>query len=159
MSESVKHLSHIEQPPERGNVQMSESVELCTQIKKAPKTRNCHISESVQHFAQINRAETLVTPSCPPADLRNGKIHQTVDQISIIKKMRHAGKDDDKTDASKDDNANGMKNQWFDCAFCKNVLQVLDMTLPEPRCRHSADQFGLVGAMESGPLTARKKAS
>ena len=75
MSESLKHLSQIEQPPERGNVQMSESVELCTQIKKAPNTRNGHISESVEHSAQIDTAETLVTPSCPPADLRNGKIH------------------------------------------------------------------------------------
>ena len=75
MSESVEHLSQIEQPPERGNVQMSESVELCTQIKKAPKTTNGHISESVEHSAQIDTAETPVTPSCPPADLRNGKIH------------------------------------------------------------------------------------
>ena len=75
MSESLEHLSQIEQPPERGNVQMSESVELCTQIKKAPKTGNCHRSESVEHFAQIDRAETPATPSCPPADFRNGKIH------------------------------------------------------------------------------------
>ena len=75
MSEPVEHLSQIERPPERGNVQMSESGELCTQIKKPPKTRNCHISESVEQLAQIDRADTPVTPSCPPADLRNGKIH------------------------------------------------------------------------------------
>ena len=84
MSESVEHLSQIEQPPERGNVQMSESVALCTQIKKAPKTTNGHISESVKHVAQIDTAETPVTPSSPPADLRNGKIHYTVEHISII---------------------------------------------------------------------------
>ena len=74
MSEFVEHSSQIEQPPERGNVQMSESVELCTQIKKSPKTRNGHISESGEHSAQIDTAETPVTPSCPPADLSNGKI-------------------------------------------------------------------------------------
>ena len=74
MSESVEHLSQIEQPPERGNVQMSESVKLCTQIKKAPKTRNGHISESVEHSAQIDTAETPVTPimpSCGPQEWQN----------------------------------------------------------------------------------------
>ena len=75
MSESVEHLSQIEQPPERGNVQMSESVELCTQIMKSTKTRNGHISESVEHLPQIDTAENPVTPQWPPADLRNGKIH------------------------------------------------------------------------------------
>ena len=73
--------------------------------------------------------------------------------------MKHAANDDDEQDTSEDDNANGMKNQWFDNACCENVLQVLDMTLPEPRFRSSADQFGLVGTMESAPLKARKKAS
>ena len=67
------------------------------------------MSESVEHLAQIDRAETPVTPSCPPADLRDGKIHKTVNQISIIKKMKHAAKDDDEQDTSNDDNANGMK--------------------------------------------------
>ena len=75
MSESVEHLSQIEQPPERGNVQMSESVELCTQIMKSTKTRNSHISESVEHLAHIDTAENPVTPQRPPADLGNGKIH------------------------------------------------------------------------------------
>ena len=138
---------------------MSESVELCTQIKKAPKTRNGHISESVKPSAQIDTAETPVTPSCPPADLRNGKIHKTVDQISIIKKMKHAAKDDDEQDTSNDDNANDMRNQWFDCAFCKNVPQILDRTLPELRFRDSADQFRLAGTMESDSLEARNEAS
>ena len=73
--------------------------------------------------------------------------------------MKHAAKDEDEQDNSNDDNANGMKNQWFDNAFCENALQMLDMTLPEPRFRSSADQFGLVGTMESAPLKARKKAS
>ena len=73
MSESVEHLSQIEQPPERGNAQMSELLN-CAH-KSRPKTRNGHISESVEHSAQIDTAETPVTPSCPPADLRNGKIH------------------------------------------------------------------------------------
>ena len=77
----------------------------------------------------------------------------------MIKKMKHAAKDDDEQDTSKDDNANDMKNQWFDGAFCENVLQILDMTLPEPRFRDSADQFGLAGTMESNPLEARNEAS
>ena len=73
--------------------------------------------------------------------------------------MKHAAKDDDEQDTSKDAPANDMKIQWFDSAFCENVPQILDMTLPEPRFRSSADQFGLVGTMESAPLKARKKAS
>ena len=73
--------------------------------------------------------------------------------------MNHAANDDDEQDTAINDNANGMKNQWFDGAFCENVLQILDMTLPEPRFRDSADQFGLVGTMESAPLKARKKTS
>ena len=111
MSEPVEHLSRVEQPPERGNVQMSESVELCTQIKKAPKTRNGHISESLEHLAQIDTAETPVTPSCPPADLRNGKTHKTVIQVSTIKKMKHEAKDDGEKDTSDDENSNRMTNQ------------------------------------------------
>ena len=66
--------------------------------------------------------------------------------------MKHAAKDDDEKYISNDDNANGMKNQWFDGAHCENVLQILDMILPELRFRSSADQFGLVGTMESAPL-------
>ena len=73
--------------------------------------------------------------------------------------MKHAAKDDDEQDTSNDDNANDMKNQWFDSAFCENVLQILDMTLPAPEFRDTADQFGLVGTMENAPRTARKKAS
>ena len=92
-------------------------------------------------------------------DLRNGKIHETVNQISIIKKKKHAPKDDDEQDISKDDNANGMKNQWLDSACCEHVLQILDMTLPVPRFRDSADQFRLAGTMESDPLEARNEAS
>ena len=110
-------------------------------------------------MSQIDRAETPVTPSCPPADLRNGKIHSTVDQISTIKKMKHAANDDDEQDTSNDDNATDMKKQWFDSAFCENVLQILDMTLPEPRFRDSADHFRLVGTMESDPQEARNEAS
>ena len=138
---------------------MSEFVEMCTQFKKAPKTGNGHIAESVEHLAQIDTAGIPVTPSCPTADLRNGKINETVDQISIIKKMKHAAKDDDEQDTSNDDNANDMKNQLFDGALCENVLQILDMTLPAPRFRSSAIQFGLVGTMESAPLKARDIAS
>ena len=73
--------------------------------------------------------------------------------------MKHAANDDDETYISIDDNANGMKNQRFDCAFCEHVLHILDMTLPEPRFRGSADQFGLAGTMESDPLEARNEAS
>ena len=138
---------------------MSESVKRLTQIHQAPNTRNCHMSESVKHLAQIDGSETQVTTSCRPADLRNGKINWTVDQITIIKKMKHAATDDDETYTSKDENANCMKNQRFDCAFCENVFQILDMILPGPRFRGSADQFGLVGTMKSAPLKARKKAS
>ena len=68
-------------------------------------------------------------------------------------------KNKDEQDTSNDNNANDMKNQGFDSAFCENVLQILDMTLPEPRFRSSADQFGLVGTMESAPLEARSEAS
>ena len=52
-----------------------------------------------------------------------------------------------------------MKKQGFDGAFCENVLQILDMTLPEPRFRDSADQFRLAGTMESAPREARNEAS
>ena len=73
--------------------------------------------------------------------------------------MKHTAKGGDEPNTSNDDNANGMKNQWFDGAFCENFLQILDMTLPEPRFRSSADRFRLVGTMESAPLKARKKTS
>ena len=73
--------------------------------------------------------------------------------------MKHAAEDDDEQNISNDANANDMKNQWFDGACCENVLQILDMTLPEPRFRSSANQFGLVGTMGSAPLQARTKAS
>ena len=71
--------------------------------------------------------------------------------------MKHAAKDDAEKDTSNDENAKGMKNQWFDGAFCEKVRQILDMTPPEPRFRNSADQFDLVGTMESAPSKARKK--
>ena len=73
--------------------------------------------------------------------------------------MKHAAKDDDEQDTSNNDNANDMKNQWFDSAICENGLQILDMTLPEPRFRDSAAQFRLAGTMESDPLEARNEAS
>ena len=73
--------------------------------------------------------------------------------------MKHAANDDDDQDTSKDAHANDMNIQWFDNAFCEHVLQILDMILPEPRYRGSADLFGRVGTMESAPLKARKKAS
>ena len=73
--------------------------------------------------------------------------------------MKHAAKDDDEQDTSNDDNANDTKKQWFDSAFCENVLQILDMTLPEPGFRDRADQFRLAGTMESDPLEARNKTS
>ena len=73
--------------------------------------------------------------------------------------MKHAAKDDDEQDTSNDNNANDMKNQGFDNACCENVLQILDMTLPEPRFRSSADQFGRVGTMESDPREARNETS
>ena len=73
--------------------------------------------------------------------------------------MKHAAKNKNEQDTSNDDNANNMKNQGFDTACCENVLQILDMTLPEPRFRDSADQFRLAGTMESDPLEARNKTS
>ena len=73
--------------------------------------------------------------------------------------MKHAAKDDHEQATSNDHNANDMKNQGFDSAFCENVLQILDMTLPEPRFRSSAIQFRLVGTMESAPPEARNEAS
>ena len=73
--------------------------------------------------------------------------------------MKHAAKDDDEQDTSNDAIASDKKNQGFNNALCEHVLQILDMTLPEPRFRSSAIKFGLVGTMESAPLKARKKAS
>ena len=73
--------------------------------------------------------------------------------------MKHAAKDDDEQDTSKDAHANDMKIQWFDRAFCENVLQILDMTLPKLGFRIRADQFRLVGTMESDPREARNEAS
>ena len=72
--------------------------------------------------------------------------------------MKHDAMDDDEKDNSNDGNANCMKNHEFDGAVCENVLQILYMTLPKPRFRVSADQFGLVGKMENAPRKARKKA-
>ena len=117
------------------------------------------MSESVKHLAQIDGAETQVTTTCRPADLRNGKIHWTVIQISIFKKMKHGAMDDDEKDNSNDGNANCMKNHEFDGSFCQNVVQILDRALPKPRFRDSADQFRLVGTLESDPRTARNEAS
>ena len=77
----------------------------------------------------------------------------------MIKKMKHAAKDNDEQDTSKDAHANDMKKHEFAHAFCENVLQILDRTLPEPRFRDSADQFMLAGTMESDPLEARTEAS
>ena len=77
----------------------------------------------------------------------------------MIKKMKHAAKDDDEQDTSNDDNATDMTKQWFDSAFCENVLQILDMTLPKLGFRIRADQFRLVGTMESDPREARNEAS
>ena len=73
--------------------------------------------------------------------------------------MKHAAKDDDEQDTSDDNNANDMNNQGFGSAFYEHVLQIPDMTLPEPRFRDSADQFRLAGTMESDPLEARNEAS
>ena len=73
--------------------------------------------------------------------------------------MQHAATDDDKQDTSNVKNANDMKNQGFNSPFCKNVLQILDMTLPEPRFPSSPIQFQLVSTMESAPPEARNEAS
>ena len=73
--------------------------------------------------------------------------------------MKHAAKDDHEQATSNDHNANDMKNQGFNSPFGENVLQILDMTLPEPRFRSSAIQFRLVGTMESAPPEARNEAS
>ena len=73
--------------------------------------------------------------------------------------MKHDAMNDGEKDNSNDGNANCMKHHEFDGAFCEKVLQILYMTLPKPRFRNSADQFGLVAKMENGPLKARKKAS
>ena len=67
--------------------------------------------------------------------------------------------DDDEKDSSNDGNANCMKNHEFDGAFCENVLQILDRTLPKPRFRNSAHPFRLAGTMGSDPLEARNETS
>ena len=73
--------------------------------------------------------------------------------------MKHDAMDDDEKDNSNDGNANCMKKHEFADAFCENVLQILDRTLPKPKFRSSADQFRLAGTMESDPLEARNEAS
>ena len=73
--------------------------------------------------------------------------------------MKHDAINDDENDDASDGNDNRMKIQELDGAFRENVLRILDMNIPKPRFRDSADQFGRVGTMESDPLEARKKAS
>ena len=74
--------------------------------------------------------------------------------------MKHAAKDGGEQKTSNDDNANGMRNQWFDGAFCENVSQPLACCENvRQRFRSSADQIGRVGTMESAPLKARTKAT
>ena len=73
--------------------------------------------------------------------------------------MKHAAKDDHEQATSNGHNANDMKDQGFHSPFCENVLQILEMTLPEPRFRSSAIQFRLVGTMESAPPEPRNEAS
>ena len=117
------------------------------------------MSESVKHVAQIGRSEIQLTTSCPPADVRNGKIQWIVVQVSIVKKMKHDAINDNENDDASDANDNHMKNQELDGAFCENVLESLDKIIPKLRFRDSADQFGLVDIMESDPLEARNKSS
>ena len=89
------------------------------------------MSESVEHLAQIDRSEIQLTTSCPPADVRNGKIQLTVVRISIFKKMKHDAINDDENDDASDGNDNHMKIQELDGAFCENISEILDMTLPK----------------------------
>ena len=95
----------------------------------------------------------------PTADISNGNIQLTVVQTPIFKNMKHGAINDDETDDATGRNDNHMRILELDGAFCANVLQILDMTLPKPGFRNSADQFGRVGTMESAPLKARRKAS
>ena len=69
--------------------------------------------------------------------------------------MSASDNDGDEDDDASDGNGNHMKIQELDGACCENVQEILGMALRKPRFRHSADQFGLVGKMESGPLEAR----
>ena len=71
--------------------------------------------------------------------------------------MKHAAKYDDEKYTSQDDNASGMKNQWFDGAFCENVLQILDMTLPEPRFRQQCGSIWAGGHNGGWPPESSKK--
>ena len=115
------------------------------------------MSESVECLAQINRAEPQLTTSCPPADVNNGKIEWAVVQTSIFKKIQHDAINDNENDDRENGNDNHMKILELDGTFCKNFLQTLDMALPKTRFRNNADQFGLVGNMESNPVEARTK--
>ena len=73
--------------------------------------------------------------------------------------MKHDAIDDDENDDAGDGNDNHMKIIDFEGAFCENVLQILDRVLPKRNFRTSADEFRLVGTMESDPLEARNKTS
>ena len=77
----------------------------------------------------------------------------------LIPQVTEMTMDDDDKDNSNDGNVNCMKSQEFDCAFCENVLHILNRTLPKPRFRDGADQFRLAGTMESDPLEALNEAS
>ena len=65
--------------------------------------------------------------------------------------MKHDAVDDDEDDDKDDGNDNHMKIKELDGAFCENVLQILDIILPMPRFRASADQLWRQGTMESDP--------
>ena len=124
-----------------------------TKNKKWPHIRICKTFGTNRYSRDSG---DLLMPPCWPQEWQN-----PLDCWSNFnhQKRKHAAQDDDEQDTSNDENANDMKNQWFDSAFCEDVLQVLDMIIPEPRFRSSADQFGLVGTMESAPPKARNEAS
>ena len=69
--------------------------------------------------------------------------------------MNNDGNNDDADDG----NANHMQLKVSDGPFCKNVQQILDMTLAKPRFRDSVDQLLLQGTMGSCPPEAQTKAS
>ena len=59
--------------------------------------------------------------------------------IFNLKQMKHDAIDDDERDDADDSIDGYMRITVFDDACCDNVLKTLDVMLPKPRLRASAD--------------------
>ena len=68
-----------------------------------------------------------------------------------FRQAKHDAIDDGKRDDMDNGNVDHMRNNELDGALRENVLQILDMTIPEPGFRTNADNFWLRGRIGSGP--------